>query len=101
MFKRLKVKIRKGKESVEIYPSGTRAYAITRYFIDGKESNYLMIAPVIIVDAMISKSGIDYFVTTPSGEDWNGGIPSKDIDIDFYKLAKKCKTIWKNDKEYC
>lgn len=101
MFKRLKVKIRKGKESVEIYPSGTRAYAITRYFIDGKESNYLMIAPVIIVDAMISKNDIDYFVTTPSGEDWNDGVPSKDIDIDFYKLAKKCKVIWKNDKEYC
>ena len=95
------------KQSYEVYKIGSKVYAVSDYLADSKSTNHFAIYPAIIKDANISKKKgssdeieIDYWLETPSGEDWGTEVNEKFVSDSFEELTKVLKEIWDNDKEY-
>lgn len=90
------------KTIIEIYKPGVRVYVIDKmHDSEGKETNYFMIVPAIVDDVTVSKDDtIEYWLKTPSGDEWGDCVSEKDVDDDFSVLAEKCKIIWENDSIY-
>lgn len=91
-----------GKTKYEVYEIGSKVWAISQFYKDGKPSEYLAIFPAIIKDATIEAGklpntiSVSYWLSTLEGKEWGDSVDEIDVSDDFYVLVDKAKKIWEN-----
>jgi len=88
------------KVKYEAYEVGSKVFAISSYYKDGKQTNYVSIYEATVEDVAIGydkKSNaieISYMLKTPSGEDWGDSVTEDCVSDSFDELVQRMKPKW-------
>ena len=84
-----------------LYKIKQKVFAIARYYVDKKESSYLMILEARVNAVYISynketnKEEISYMLECPDGVMWGQEVPAIDVDSHFLNLVTIVQKEWK------
>ena len=89
------------KTNYEAYGIGSNVWAISRYSDkDGKPTDHCAIYQAKVKTAYIQMNHktnsleIEYWLETPSGEEWGCEVSSEDVSDSFEELVERMKTEW-------
>jgi hypothetical protein len=89
------------KINYEVYEVGSSVWAISRYNDNkGKETDHCAIYQAkvktvyIQMDKKTNSIEIEYWLETPSGEEWGCEVNSKYVSDSFEELVETMKTEW-------
>ncbi len=85
--------------NIDAYEIGTPVYVATNNWIDQKPTNYYVFTDAVIDSMIISEKNrkikIEYWLKTPSGEEWGDTVDSYFVDTNLTRLVYKLKKkIW-------
>lgn len=82
------------------YPIGTEVYAIADWFKDNKPTGYIGIFKAIVDGIYFDATKCEYYLKTPSGEDWGDVVDSAKVNTDEIYLLRYMRDIWDKDGDY-
>jgi hypothetical protein len=88
------------KTKYEVYEIGTEVWAIAEHCKDGKPTPYVAIFRAKVRTVYIErnkKTGdiqIDYWLSTPDGEEWGDDVSGDKVSTDINDLIERMKPIW-------
>jgi hypothetical protein len=88
------------KVKYEAYEVGSKVFAISHYYKDGKPINYVAIYEATVEDVSIgydkNSNNIEksYMLKTPSGEDWGDSVTEDCVSDSFDELVQRMKIKW-------
>jgi hypothetical protein len=88
------------KTQYEAYKIGTEVWAISEHYEDNKPTPYVAIFRAKIRTVYIEqdkKTGdirVDYWLSTPNGEEWGDDISEHKVSTNMNDLIEHMKPIW-------
>jgi hypothetical protein len=88
------------KTKYEAYAIGTEVWAIAEHHKDGKPTPYVAIFRAKIKGVNIERNkktgdiGIDYWLSTPAGEEWGADVSEDKVSTNINELMERMKPIW-------
>ncbi len=88
------------KTKYEAYAIGTEVWAIAEHSKDGKPTPYVAIFRAKVRTVYIERNkktgdiGIDYWLSTPDGEEWGAEVSEDKVSTDINELIEYMKPIW-------
>lgn len=88
------------KTKYEAYELGSEVWAIAEYYKDGEPTPYVAIFKANIKNVYIERDKntgeikIEYWLSTPNGDEWGDSVSEDKISTDINDLVEHMKPIW-------
>ena len=88
------------KVKYEAYEVGSKVFAISHYYKDGKPINYVAIYEASVGDVSFrydektNALEVTYMLKTPSGEDWGDSVTEDCVSDSFDEIVQRMKIKW-------